>query len=337
MAHAKCTLTVNGTPIQASVGETLVDAALGGRIVLPHDCCSGQCETCRITVISGDVDDFDSKEKNTVLGCIATLNGDAEIEFDPVPIARNTRSTVESVKEIAPELLEVRVRVSKPVPWLPGQYVKLRFSGFPVRDYSPTFPFDLNLEEEVLVFHIRVYPNSRVSANLGTTIRAGHRVNVGGPYGNAYLRRQRDPLMLLSTGTGFAPLWAIAVSALKRQQTDIQIIAGARGQDDLYMREAIDWLTAQGIDARLTAADGDGKTVFTQRPSELIGPLNENYQVYAAGAPSHVDAVRDAALAANATFYADPFYEAEQKWQWRDLIGRRFSRLRALTDVAASL
>lgn len=40
-----CNLIVNGHAIKANVGETLVDAALGGWTVIPHDCCSGQCET----------------------------------------------------------------------------------------------------------------------------------------------------------------------------------------------------------------------------------------------------------------------------------------------------
>jgi imidazolonepropionase-like amidohydrolase len=34
---------------------TLVDAALGAWKIIPHDCRSGQCETCRVTVLSGPV------------------------------------------------------------------------------------------------------------------------------------------------------------------------------------------------------------------------------------------------------------------------------------------
>ena len=44
-------------PIDTSPGETLIDAALGGWMIIPHDCRSGQCESCRVTVVSGSVDD----------------------------------------------------------------------------------------------------------------------------------------------------------------------------------------------------------------------------------------------------------------------------------------
>ena len=80
-----CNLIVNGHAIKANVGETLVDAALGGWTVIPHDCCSGQCETCRVTVVAGNVDDQGTGDGRTVLACTATIDGDAEIEFDEVP------------------------------------------------------------------------------------------------------------------------------------------------------------------------------------------------------------------------------------------------------------
>ena len=50
-------LVINGKTVKANHGETLVDAGLCGWVAIPHDCCSGQCETCRVTVVSGQVDD----------------------------------------------------------------------------------------------------------------------------------------------------------------------------------------------------------------------------------------------------------------------------------------
>lgn len=319
MAKGKCNLTVNGKIIRANLGETLIDAALGGRIVVPHDCCSGQCETCRVTVLKGTVDDAGTMEKSTVLGCVATVEGDAEIAFDPVPVVRNTRGLVESIEPIGKELLEVRVRTSRNVPWLPGQYIRARFAGFPARDYSPTFSLNLNAEENVLVFHIKVYPDSRVSSKLGNEIDVGHRVNLKGPFGNAYLRRQTDPIVLISTGTGFAPIWSIAVSATMGQPgRPVRVIAGARNADELYMGRAVDWLRERGVSVTLTAGDGDDKTVLRKRPSQLVGEIDADDVIYAAGSPSQVEAVRALALDADARFYADPFYAAEDKRGLRD-------------------
>lgn len=330
MAGGKCNLTVNGKVIRANVGETLIDAALGGRIVVPHDCCSGQCETCRVTVVGGDVDDFGTREKNTVLGCLATLEGDAEISFEPVPVIRNTRGAVERIRPIADDLLEVRIRMTKPVPWLPGQYVRLAFKGYPPRDYSPTIPFELDAEQDVLVFHVKIYRGGKLSSRIGNEIGIGHRVTVKGPFGNCYLRRQSEPLVLVSTGTGFAPIWSIAVAAsIGQPDRPIEIIAGARERSGLYMQGVVEWLRERGIAVTLTAGDGDGFHIANARPSELLPDLGPEHVVYAAGSPAQVDAVRQSALAADATFYADPFFAASTQRTFREWAEMAFKRRRA--------
>jgi 3-phenylpropionate/trans-cinnamate dioxygenase ferredoxin reductase subunit len=313
MSKSTCTVTINGKKIKANVGDTLIDAGLGGRLVLPHDCCSGQCETCRVRVLSGQVDDLGTREKNSVLGCLAVLEGDAEISYDPVPIVKTIKGTVESIRKIKEDYLEVRVRTARTVTWLPGQYLRATFAGYPARDYSPTTPLNLDAEQDVIVFHIKVYPNSIVSSKLGNQIDKGHAVKLRGPFGNGFLRRQPEPIVLTSTGTGFAPIWSIAVAASMGQPNrDIRMIVGSRTRDGLYMRDAIRWLKNRGISITLTASDGDNETVLTARPYELLGDLSSDHIVYSAGAPSHVDATRDVARQAGATFYADPFFVAEE-------------------------
>ncbi|MCX2724585.1 2Fe-2S iron-sulfur cluster-binding protein [Roseibium salinum] len=313
MSKSTCTVTINGKKIKANVGDTLIDAGLGGRLVLPHDCCSGQCETCRVRVLSGGVDDLGTREKDTVLGCLAVLEGDAEISYDPVPIVKTTKGVVESIREVKEDYLEIRVRVARPVTWLPGQYLRATFAGYPPRDYSPTTPLNLDAEQDVIVFHIKVYPDSIVSSKLGKEIGKGHAVKLRGPFGNAFLRRQPEPIILTSTGTGFAPIWSIAVAASMGQpKRELKLVVGSRARDGLYMRDAVRWLRHRGIAITLTASDGDDDTVMTARPHELVGDITENHIVYSAGAPSHVETMRELARQAGATFYADPFYVAEE-------------------------
>src|SRR3954467_12099312 len=88
----KCTLTVNGKQLRVSLGETLVDAGLAARMLIPHDCCSGQCDTCLVRVVSGDVDPQGSDDGDLVHACQATIEGDAEILFDEVPIPAKRRA-----------------------------------------------------------------------------------------------------------------------------------------------------------------------------------------------------------------------------------------------------
>jgi len=330
MSKSTCTVTINGKKIKANVGDTLIDAGLGGRLVIPHDCCSGQCETCRDRVLSGAVDDLDTREKDTVLGCLAVLEGDAEISYDPVPIVKTIKGTVESIQAIKEDYLEVRIRTARAVTWLAGQYLRATFAGYPPRDYSPTTPLNLDAEENIIVFHIKVYENSIVSSKLGKEIAVGHAVKLRGPFGNAFLRRQPEPILLTSTGTGFAPIWSIAVAASMGQPgREIRVIAGARTRDGLYMRDAVRWLQNRGIPITLTASDGDNETVLTDRPQCVVGPLSADQVVYCAGSPAHVDAMRDIALRSGATFYAYPFYVAEEDKGLMALAGTLLKKAKA--------
>src|SRR5690349_3515004 len=98
-------LVINGKTVKASFGETLVDAGLGGWVAIPHDCCSGQCETCRVTVVSGEVDDCGTAEKGTVLACQAKVVGNATIAFDHAPEIVKRSGVVTAITLLAPDIL----------------------------------------------------------------------------------------------------------------------------------------------------------------------------------------------------------------------------------------
>src|SRR5215217_9740624 len=118
---AYSTVLINGRRINAHPGDTLLDAAMASGIVIPHDCCTGQCSTCRVRVYDGEVDDQGTRERDTVLACQATVSGNAVIEFEEVPLPAKRSGTVTSIESISPDILEVVVTLSKPLTHLPGQ------------------------------------------------------------------------------------------------------------------------------------------------------------------------------------------------------------------------
>src|SRR5215470_13009425 len=126
-----CQLVINGQAISARIGETLVDAGLGGWVVVPHDCRTGQCETCRVTVVSGAVDDQGTADGRTVLACQATVDGDAVIAYDEVPAAIKVAGIVAEISQLSPEVVEVIVALQAPLEYRPGQYLRVKFAGFP--------------------------------------------------------------------------------------------------------------------------------------------------------------------------------------------------------------
>ncbi|HSG95493.1 MAG TPA: 2Fe-2S iron-sulfur cluster-binding protein [Afifellaceae bacterium] len=323
---SKCNLTINGKQIRANIGDTLIDAGIGGRILIPHDCFSGQCETCRVTVASGAVDDCGSADGDTVLACQATVDGDATVTFDDVPMVRKRSGIVGDIRVLAADVMEVIVWLSRPFDYLPGQYVSLGFRGFPARDYSPTVRMNGELNKRELVFHIKRLPGGIVSSQLGTGIRGGHRVQIRGPFGQAFLREPNDGgvLVLVSSGTGFAPIWSIARAACQAGiQHDTIVIAGARDMAGLYMRSALDWLTGNGFAGVIATSRLDrGGRVRLGRPDHYLPLLGQSDIVHVAGAPRFVDAINAKVRKMAARCYADPFLPSRQASSLRSRLFR---------------
>jgi NAD(P)H-flavin reductase/ferredoxin len=315
-------LVINGKTVKANHGETLVDAGLSGWVAIPHDCNSGQCETCRVTVVSGQVDDCGTAEKRTVLACQAKVIGNAAIAFDEVPDVSKRSGVITSMATLAPDIVEVIVTLSTPMDIRPGQYLSVKFSGFPARDLSPTVRHDGTAGPGELVFHIRRYPGGLVSTQIGATIRLGHKVQARGPFGSAFLREGDSPIILVAGGTGWAPIWAVAAAARREQRhRDLVVIAGAREAEGLYMRRSLEWLIDDGVrEVIATAETGATDPVLRGRPTHYLPSLGQEDTVYVAGPPPLVDAVRIKSRAAAARCYADPFLPNAQPMSFIDRV-----------------
>lgn len=298
-------------------------------IVIPHDCCTGQCSTCRVRVYDGEVDDQGSRERDTVLACQAMVTGDAIIEFDEVPLAVKRSGTVTTMSKISPDIYEVVVTLSKPLTHLPGQYVKLAFAGFPNRDYSPTFRIDGTCELNELVFHIRACADGVVSSQLGRRIGVGHGVRVRGPFGHAFFRKAEGRIVLVATGTGWAPIWSIARAARYHQpEREMIVVVGARDASNLYMQPSLDWLRQTGVQQITMTSSGSPAAGLIQfgRPTVHVPRLRNTDTVYVAGAPEMVAAIEFLAGVGGAACYADPFVPGTGRRPLRSLIGNWVQR-----------
>ena len=130
----RCHLAFNGKAVEANIGETLIDAALGGSMLIPHDCRSGQCQSCRVTVVSGSVDDRGTAYGRTVLACQATVSGNVGIEFEELPMPVKRTGAITEINLLSPEIVEVVMTTTVPLEYRPGQYIRLKLSGFPARE-----------------------------------------------------------------------------------------------------------------------------------------------------------------------------------------------------------
>lgn len=303
---------VNGRRCPARAGESLLDAALSAGIVIPHDCATGQCGTCRVRLYDGAVDPQGTDLSGTVLACRARITGPAVFEFDEVPAPEKRRGSVVAIDALSDDIVQVTIGLKKRLRYLPGQYVKLAFRGFPARDFSPTLRDDGSGDIDELVFHIRREPTGRVSGCLGGRIVQGSDVLVSGPYGHAYHRLGTERLVLVASGVGWAPIWSIArASALREPGRPLVVVAGARRPENLYMRPALDWLREHNATTMLTCSGAESSAdALIGRPTLHMPRLRASDTVYAAGSRGMVAAVAFLAEAAGATCYTDAFLAA---------------------------
>jgi NAD(P)H-flavin reductase/ferredoxin len=306
------TITINGESFAGRRGELLLDAALNNGVDMPYDCRKGHCGTCCVRLISGDVKGGEGAEPGVVHACQSRISGDAVIEMGQAGGVRTVEGVLISLRSLSPDVMEVGIRTDRALPYHAGQYAQIKFNGYPSRPFSITHPLRGDPNSRSVWFHIRRMEDGRVTPLLGKRIKPGHRVTVTGPYGSAHFRPNLDSrLILVATNTGFAPIWSIAVAALRENpERKMMIIAGGRSIEAIYMGPALVRL-ARFPNVRVIAVCSTPQTLTAAvrpgRPTDYLPRLRPTDVLYACGAPAMVDSIKSIAARVGAVCYADPF------------------------------
>ena len=312
MTRRICQVTLNNERYLANAGDLLLDWALLNGVELPHDCRAGQCGACRVRLLQGRVFGGHEPGDDMIHACQARIVSDIAIVTEDVPEQVTLSGNVADIVRLAPDIAGVTIEVAKPLSFLPGQFCKLQFRGYPSRSYSPTFPLEGRGDDHLLHFHIRRVPEGKVSSALGHDIARGHRVKISGPFGSAFLRRNHHgPIVLVASGTGFAPMWSIAVAAImERPKRPLTFIVAARELRSLYSHAALCRLALFPNVTIIPVVDEpqrDFPAIRSGRPTDHMPALSPDTVVYTSGAPVMTENVGRIARAAGARCYADPF------------------------------
>lgn len=305
-------ITINGTSFLARRGELLLDAALSNGIDLPHDCRAGHCGTCCVRLVSGEVRGGEGSTPGIVHACQCRIVGDAVIERGQPSGVRTVEGVLSSLRRLSRDVMEVGITTDSALPYHAGQYAQVRFSGYPSRPFSITHPLRSNPNSRAVWFHVRRMADGRVTSSIGKRIKPGCRVKLTGPYGSAHFRPNLNSrLILVATNTGFAPIWSIAVAALRENpERRMMIIAGGRTIESLYMGPALVRL-ARFPNVRVVPICSTPQTltkaVMQGRPTDYLPRLLPTDVLHACGAPGMVDSIKSIAAHIGAVCYADPF------------------------------
>jgi 3-phenylpropionate/trans-cinnamate dioxygenase ferredoxin reductase subunit len=290
----------------------LLNAALRNGIDLPYDCRAGRCGTCRVRLLSGQVRGGEGSEPGIVHACQCRIVGDVAIERGQASEVRTVEGVLSELRSLSAEVMEVGITTNRALPHHAGQYLQVRFSGYPSRPFSITHALSGNPDSRSVWFHVRRMKEGRVTRLLGRRIRPGHRVELTGPYGSAHFRANlAGRLILVGTNTGFAPIWSIAVAALRENpQRKMMIIAGGRTIESLYMGPALMRLARFPnvvVVPVCSTPQNLTKSVNLGRPTDYLPPLLPTDVLYVCGAPGMVNSIKSIAGRIGAVCYADPF------------------------------
>ena len=307
----------DGVAFDARCGGVLLDAALSQGVSLPHDCRAGRCGSCLTRVRKGVTVGGESGHPGMVYACQARVLSDLAIEIEDLPEPVTARATLAGLNELTADVVELTIRTDLPFEMLPGQYCRFAFRGFPARAYSPTAAMQGRNMAGTFNLHVQRVRGGRVSSAFGEAIKVGHSLTIEGPFGMAFHRPgQQGRLVLVASGTGFAPVYAVAEAALRENfEREMVVVAGARRIESLYMPAALGWMSAAPNVAVIATADEPqqrSRMVRAGSVVEHVPELRPSDIVFAAGGPRVVQAVTALANKAGAQINFDVFQPAEQ-------------------------
>jgi CDP-4-dehydro-6-deoxyglucose reductase len=336
----------SGRHFSADDHETLLAAGIRQGIGLPYGCKDGACGSCKCQKISGTVVHGPHQAKalseaeeaqGLVLTCCATAQSDVVLESRQVtaegglPVKKMPVRVV-SLEKKSPDVIVLKLQLpaNDVMKYHAGQYIEFLLRDGARRSYSmANAPHTLEVAPPTIELHIRHMPGGKFTDPVFSTMKEKDILRAEGPYGSFYLREDSDkPIVLLASGTGFAPIKALIEHMQHRGITrPTTLYWGGRRPADLYMA---DWVEARLADMPhlryvpvISNADPQdhwtGRTGFVhQAVLQDIADLS-GHQVYACGAPIVVDsAKRDYVLQGGLpeeAFFADAFTSEADKVQ----------------------
>ncbi len=318
--------------------QTVLDAALAAGILLPYSCRSGACSTCKAKIVSGSIQPVPSadvvltpeeREAGYTLLCQARATSDLVVESREIRLAsdiqvRKLPSRVTSITRPAADVavLQLQLPATETFKFYAGQYVELILKDGKRRSYSMANPPH---DAAALELHIRHLPGGLFTDHVfgagATQMKEREILRIEGPLGSFFLREDSDlPIVMLASGTGFAPIKAIIEhmvhQGIKRPTT---LYWGGRRPADLYMHElAQNWAATipnfsyvPVVSDALPEDAWTGRTGFVHKAVMEDFPSLAGHQVYACGAPIVVDSARREFVAhchlPDDAFFADSF------------------------------
>ncbi|MBJ7311819.1 CDP-6-deoxy-delta-3,4-glucoseen reductase [Rugamonas sp. CCM 8940] len=324
----------SGHQFSCEEDETVLAAAMRAGVGLPYGCKNGACSSCKGKVVSGSVSHKAHQQRALTpeeeaqgfsLFCCASAHSDLVIEAREVagssdyPL-KKMPSRVAGIEKVAPDVvvLTLQLPANERLQYRAGQYIEFMLRDGKRRSYSMATAPD---GEAPITLHIRHMAGGLFTEQVFGSMKERDILRFEGPLGTFFVREDSDkPMVLLASGTGFAPIKAIVEHMIARQSTrSMTLYWGGRRPQDLYMdalcrqwaEQLPNFQYVPVVSNPLAEDQWQGRGGFVHQAVMADLPDLSGHQVYACGAPIVVDSakrdfVAQCQLPAE-EFYADAF------------------------------
>ena len=331
------TIQPSGRQFQVAPDQFILAAGISQGIGLPYGCKDGACGSCKCKKISGDVVhgphqskalSAEEEENGFVLTCCAKPLSDVLLESKQVTEAgafpiKKMPSRVMAMEKLSHDVMRVKLQLpaNDVVQYHAGQYVEFLLRDGARRAYSMgNAPHTLDAAAPMIELHIRHTPGGKFTDHVFGAMKEKEILRIEGPYGSFYLRESDKPIIMVASGTGFAPIKAlIEHMQFKNIKRPTTLYWGGRRPADVYLDAWVKERCAEMPNLTYVPVVSDaqpedawtGRTGFVHRA--VLDDLADmsGYQVYACGAPIVVDSAQRDFVAQRGLpaeeFYADSF------------------------------
>ena len=223
-----------------------------------------------------------------------------------------------------PQLLPLQLPANQNLQYRAGQYVEFILRDGARRSYSMANAPHLLGTPPAIELHLRHMPGGKFTDHVFGAMKEKDILRMEGPFGSFFLREASDkPLVLLASGTGFAPIKALIEHMEFKGITRPAVLYwGCRSKADLYLHEWAEAAAARLPHLRYVPVlsepkpeDGwTGRTGFVHQAVMADLPDLSGHQVYACGAPVMVESAQRDFIARchlpEDEFFADSFTSA---------------------------
>lgn len=327
------TIQPSGQQFEVEDGEAVLAAALRQGLVLPYGCKNGACGTCKGRIVSGEVDygvyqpkalPDEDKARGKALFCQAKPLSNLVIEARTIGAAKGIEvktlpCRVQQLDRLASDVmvLHLKLPANEKLVYLAGQFIEFLLKDGSRRSFSMASPPH---DAELLQLHVRHVAGGHFTDHVFSKMKERDILRFEGPLGTFFLREESaKPIVLVASGTGFAPIKSIIEEAVNKGiARPMTLYWGGRRPGDLYMHALAERWAAQSllkyvpvVSEALPEDDWQGRSGFVHRAVMQDFPDLSGHQVYACGVPVMVDAARKDFVAScrlpEDEFYADSF------------------------------